>query len=212
MCAKPLFQSNTTARNILVTDYKVRYFPARSRFTHSLCSLYNSDWSQLRLPELMFVDPVRMKSSPGSGGVRNVVPVAIVSYIASDRNPLRYLYVPPLLLDGIYAYFSFIVFYQQSINIILSGEKKKNYTVLKRLPVYCVISNLLSGWKYHLVQVEWKHFAVLQCMWVQNIILNILPSYHLLHNAHNLKQENIDSLLLYVFLPRSTNIPSWTRL
>ena len=110
MCAKPLFQSNTTARNILVTDYKVRYFPARSRFTHSLCSLYNSDWSQLRLPELMFVDPVRMKSSPGSGGVRNVVPVAIVSYIASDRNPLRYLYVPPLLLDGIYAYFSFIVY------------------------------------------------------------------------------------------------------
>ena len=109
MCAKPLFQSNTTARNILVTDYKVRYFLARSRFTHSLCYLYNSDWSQLRLPEFMFVDPVRMKSSPGSGGVRNVVPVAIVSYIASDRNPLRYLYVPPLLLDGIYAYFSFIV-------------------------------------------------------------------------------------------------------
>ena len=101
MCAKTLFWSNTPARNVLVTDSVISFFPAQSRFTHSLCSLHASKWSRLILPELTLVDPARMMSGPGSGDVRNSVPGVIVLYTASYTSPLRYPYVPPPLLDGI---------------------------------------------------------------------------------------------------------------
>ena len=49
----------------------------------------------------MFVDPVGMTSGPGSSDATNAVPGDMVPYTASDKSPLRYLYVPPPLLDGI---------------------------------------------------------------------------------------------------------------
>ena len=101
MNVKPRFQSNIPARNVLVTDSVISFFPAQSRFTHSLCSLHASKWSRLILPELTLVDPARMMSGPGSGDVRNSVPGVIVLYTASYTSPLRYPYVPPPLLDGI---------------------------------------------------------------------------------------------------------------
>ena len=101
MCAKPRFRSNTPSRNVLVTDSAICFFLARCRFTHSWCSLHASAWYRLRLNDLMFVHPVSMASGPGSGGVTNAVPGAMVMYTALEKSPLMYLYMPPPLLDGI---------------------------------------------------------------------------------------------------------------
>ena len=76
---------------------------ACSRFTHYLCYLDASAWSRLRFLESMFVDPFGMTSGPGSRGVKNLVPCAMVLYTASDKIPPKYLYVLLPLLDGIYA-------------------------------------------------------------------------------------------------------------
>ena len=51
----------------------------------------------------MFVDPVGIMSGPGSGGVKNLVPGAMVPYTVFDKINLRYPYVPTPLLDGIKA-------------------------------------------------------------------------------------------------------------
>ena len=101
MCENPQFRSNTPARNVLVTDSVISLFSAPSRFTHYLCSLHASVWYLLILPELMFVDPFRMTSGPGSGGMINAVPGDIVLYTASNKTPLRNTSVPPPLKDVI---------------------------------------------------------------------------------------------------------------
>ena len=100
MCAKIRLISNTPSRNVLVTDYVTCFFSASSRFTHSLCSLHVSAWYRFR-----FSDPIRMTNGPGSGGVTNVLPGAMVTYTLLDKSPQRYPYVPHPLLNLINTYF-----------------------------------------------------------------------------------------------------------
>ena len=66
----PRYQSNTPARNVLVSDSVISFSPAQSRFTHCLCSLHASVLSRLIFPKLMIVDPVGMTSGPGYGVVQ----------------------------------------------------------------------------------------------------------------------------------------------
>ena len=47
------------------------------------------------------MDHVGMKSGPGSGGLTNAFPGAIVPYTVLDNIPPSYPYVPPPLLGGI---------------------------------------------------------------------------------------------------------------
>ena len=75
----PQLKSNTPERNTFPTASAICFFPARSRFIHSLNSLAASACSRWSFPNVALFVPDGMISWPGSGGMTNKVPGATIA-------------------------------------------------------------------------------------------------------------------------------------
>ena len=75
----PRLQSNTLARNVLLTASVISFLPACSRLTHPLTYLAASAWLRWRFPEVMLFFPNWMMSWPGLGGMTNKVPSTTIT-------------------------------------------------------------------------------------------------------------------------------------
>ena len=68
-----------SGKKFFLTASAIFFFPARSRFIHSLNSLPATAWSRWRFPEVTLFFPDGMMSLPGLGGITNEVPGATIA-------------------------------------------------------------------------------------------------------------------------------------